>query len=47
MGHSKSHANGPSITARAHGFENSCGIFILILATGAILAKAVRGFFPH
>lgn len=46
MGHSKS-SKGPSITARAHGFENSCGIFIAILAVGAILAKVVRGFFPH
>lgn len=35
------------IDSRAHGFENSCGIFIVILAVGALLAKAVRPFFPH
>lgn len=35
------------IDSRAHGFENSCGIFIIILAAGAVLAKIVRPFFPH
>lgn len=35
------------IDSRVHGFEHSCGIFFAILATGAILAKIVRPFFPH
>lgn len=35
------------IDTRVEGFTSSCGIFILILATGAIVAKVLRPFFPH
>lgn len=46
MGHKSKKSTIP-IDSRAHGFENTCGIFILILATSAIAAKIVRRFFPH
>lgn len=47
MGRTHTKTKYATIDSRAHGFENSCGLFIIILATSAILAKVVRQFFPH